>query len=204
MKESKLTTNLIKKYIRGPVAVFIDAANILYSQKTLGWQIDYKKLAQYFKENFNLVFLGFYYGTVKDHAGQDRFFAMLKDRGFTLRTKPVKYINTAKGAVLKGNLDLELAFDMLTLKDKFGTCLLFSGDSDFEIVIKHLRRVGKRVIVFSTKGHISIELIRNSHKYIDLKKLKPILERKKIPPKTRGEVYSKNSLAKKKENVKRN
>ena len=192
----------LKKYIRGRVAVFVDAANILYSQKTLGWQVDYKKLARYFKENFNLVFLGFYYGTVKDNAGQDRFFAMLKDRGFTLRTKPVKYIKTPKGTVLKGNLDVELAFDMLTLMDKFDTCLLFSGDSDFEIVIKHLRKAGKKVLVFSTKGHISIELIRSSHKYIDLKKLKAVLERKKIPPKARGEVYSEKSLANEKSYVK--
>ena len=30
-------------------AVFIDAANVIYSQRTLKWQIDFKKLMDYFK-----------------------------------------------------------------------------------------------------------------------------------------------------------
>ena len=54
-----------------------------------------------------------------------------------------------------------------------------SGDSDFEIVLKHLKKIGKRVVVVSTKGHVSYEIIRASHKYIDLKKLKLKLARGK-------------------------
>jgi len=38
---------MLKKYTKGKVAVFIDAANILYSQQTLGWRIDYQKLRDY-------------------------------------------------------------------------------------------------------------------------------------------------------------
>ncbi len=150
----------------------------MYSQKALGWQVDYKKLAKFLKNNFNIVFLGFYYGKAKENLGQERFFAMLKDRGFTLRTKPIKYIKTPKGVVLKGNLDVELAFDILTLVEQYDTCFLFSGDSDFEIVVKYLRKKSKIVLVFSTKGHISIELIRASNKYVDIKKLKAFIERK--------------------------
>jgi len=162
----------------GKVAVFIDAANILYSQQTLGWKVDYKKLILMFKKDFELIFIGFYYGKISESKGQERFFAMLRDREYTLRTKPVKYIKTLKGVILKGNLDVELAFDILTMKDKFDTCILLSGDSDFEIILSHLRSLGKKVIVVSTKGHISLELIRNCDKYVNLKKLRSFLERK--------------------------
>lgn len=158
-------------------AVFIDAANILYSQQTLGWQLDYKKLAEVLKKDFKMIFLGFYYGEIKENKGQERFFQMLKDRGYTLRTKPVKYIKTPKGTILKGNLDIELAYDVFRLQKKFDMCILFSGDSDFEIVLKYLRTLKKHVIVVSSKGHVSIELIKNSDKYLDLKKFRSILER---------------------------
>ena len=168
---------MIEKYIKGRTAVFIDAANMLYSQQTLKWQIDYKNLIRYLKIENDVVFVGFYYGTVRENKGQENFFQMLKDRGYTLRTKPVKYIKTKKGTVLKGNLDIELVFDILTLQNNFDSCILMSGDSDFEIVLKYLRSSKKKVVVISTKGHVSIELIRNCDKYVDLKKLKQFIRR---------------------------
>ena len=63
----------------GKTAVFIDAANILYSQKTLGWEVDYKKLINCLKKDFNLIFVGFYYGEIKANNGQQKFFQMLQD-----------------------------------------------------------------------------------------------------------------------------
>ena len=38
---------MIQKYTKGKIAIFIDASNIYFSQKTLGWQIDFKKLKKY-------------------------------------------------------------------------------------------------------------------------------------------------------------
>jgi uncharacterized LabA/DUF88 family protein len=45
---------VIGKFIKGKVYVFIDAANILYSQQTLGWLISYEKLMEYFKAECEL------------------------------------------------------------------------------------------------------------------------------------------------------
>jgi len=135
-------------------------------------------MIELFKKELDVIFAGFYYGQVSTNQGQKNFFSMLKDRGYTIRTKPVKYIKTPKGIILKGNLDIELAFDLLTLKEKFDTCILLSGDSDFEILVKHLRTLKKQVIVVSAKKHISIELIRNCDKYVNLKKLRELIERK--------------------------
>lgn len=192
----------IKKLVKGRVAVFIDAANILYSQHTLEWQVDYKKLAIYLQAT-KPIFLGFYYGLIESNKKQAEFFAILKDHGYSVRTKPVKYIQTPKGTILKGNLDIELAFDILKLADSFDTCVLFSGDSDFEIILKDLRKRKKRVIVVSTKGHVSIELIRACDKFVDLKKLKKeIVRDKKIPPLARRKVYSKKRIAKGSKKVK--
>ena len=186
----------LKKLVQGKAAVFIDAANILYSQQTLKWQVDYKKLAVYL-QSVKPIFLGFYYGLVESNKKQAEFFAILKDHGYTVRTKPIKYIKTPKGTILKGNLDIELAYDVLKLADSFDTCILFSGDSDFEIILKDLRRRKKKVLVLSTKGHVSIELIRACDKYIDLKKLREFIERepKKFLPEGR-KVYSGKNIPK--------
>lgn len=170
------------KHIKGRVAVFIDAANVLYSQKSLGWRINFKLLAKYLKENLDPVFIGYYYGIDDDNEGQKRFLDIMLDHGYTLRTKPVKFIKLSSGDIIrKGNLDIELAIDLVLKKDEFDTCLLFSGDSDFEGVLNLLKQGGKKIIVLSTKRHVSIELIRVADKYMDLRKLKDKIG-KKIPP----------------------
>ncbi len=35
---------MISRYVKGKTAVFVDASNIYFSQKSLGWKIDFKKL----------------------------------------------------------------------------------------------------------------------------------------------------------------
>lgn len=162
----------LTKHTSGRVAVFIDAANILYSQKSMGWEVDYKKLSKFLTKNFEIVYLGFYVGVFKENTGQKKFLDILENCGFTIVSKPIKYINMPIGKVLKGNLDIEMALDMINLLDQYDVCFLFSGDSDFDVVLKQIRGNGKRCIVFSTKGHISIELIRSSNKYFDIKKFK--------------------------------
>jgi len=64
-----------------------------------------------------------------------------------------------------------LALDAYRLKGSYNTLILFSGDSDFAYLIDLLKKDGKKIFVFSTRGHISKELLIRS-KYIDLRKLK--------------------------------
>ena len=90
-------------------------------------------------------------------------------------TKPVKKIITRNGGFeYKANFDIEIAFDMLDNIDNYDTALLFSGDSDFAIVLDRIKAHKRRVLVFSTRGHISLELIKRA-KYIDLRKLKDFI-----------------------------
>ncbi|OIO14798.1 hypothetical protein COY59_03670 [Candidatus Gottesmanbacteria bacterium CG_4_10_14_0_8_um_filter_37_24] len=192
---------MIEKYIKGKISVFIDAANILYSQQTMGWEVDYKRLIEYFKKNFHLVFIGFYYGRIKENKGQEKFFQMLTDRGYTLRTKPVKYIKTPKGTVFKGNLDVELTLDMSQQIEKYDTAILFSGDSDFAPVVDFVKNKGKKVIVLSSRGHVARELARAADKYIPFESFKDIFRRKKSPRQLAGEVYSDKRITQKRQTV---
>jgi len=64
---------MIHKYLKGRVYVFIDAANLECSVKSLNWWIDYRKLYEYFQDKIDLVGIRHYCPWLKD-AGQDKFF----------------------------------------------------------------------------------------------------------------------------------
>ncbi len=154
-----------KKYNR--VAVFIDAANVIYSLKDLEWRIDYKKLQEYFRENSKLVDIYFYYSTKKENSGQANLLEMLARKGFQLRVKEVKIIKLKNQEVMfKGNCDVELTIDMIDLMPAYDTAVLLSGDSDFASLVKYVQKHNKKVIAISTRGHISKEIIQASDKFM--------------------------------------
>ncbi|MEK7616080.1 MAG: NYN domain-containing protein [Patescibacteria group bacterium] len=167
---------MIKNFVAGTVYVFIDAANIFYSQKTLKWQISYERLKKYFEKECNAQQLFVYTATDEKRPNQEKFLAMLKRSGYIVRTKPVKQIRISNGVYQwKGDFDVELTMDMLDHIGKYDTAVLLSGDSDFAPVIDRLKSQHKRVIVMSVKGHISRELLERA-KYVNLKKLRKDIE----------------------------
>lgn len=159
--------------------VFIDAANIELSAKDLKFKIDYKKLQKYLINNYKIEYLGFY--TVRFETKEhDNFLTVLKKSGYKLNTKPLKIIKNRDrelGDIRKANFDVEIAVDAMKLIDKYQTMVLFSGDSDFDYLIKELRKSGKGVVVISLSHHISKELIESSDYYLDLKKIKGQISR---------------------------
>ena len=164
---------MLSQFVKGKVYVFIDGENLFYSQQTLGWKISYSKFIQYFKKECGEEVKCFVYkGVDENNAAQRRFLDMLDINGFILRTKVVKIIKGSNGKdTWKGNLDIELALEMMELKEHYDTAVLVSGDSDFAVVLDKLKQAGKRVIVFSTRGRVARELLERA-KYIDLRKLK--------------------------------
>jgi uncharacterized LabA/DUF88 family protein len=164
---------MINQFIKGRVYIFIDAENVFYTQKTLGWRISYQKLMLYFKKECGEDIKCFVYKGVDEfNADQRKFLDMLEINGYILRTKSIKKIRSKGGKTeWKGNLDIELAFEMDDTKDKYDTAILLSGDSDFSVPIDRIKKAGKRIIVMSTRGHISKELLERA-KYIDFRKLK--------------------------------
>ena len=167
---------MLKGFIKSKVYIFIDAENVFYSQRTLGWRISYEKLMQYLKKECGKDAKCFIYKGIDEHnSAQKKFLDLLDINGYILRTKVVKKIKSKNGTYSwKGNLDIELAFEMVELKEKYNTAILMSGDSDFSVPIDKIKKSGKRIIVMSTRGHISKELLERA-KFIDLRKLKDVI-----------------------------
>lgn len=169
---------MIAKFIKGKTSVFIDASNVYYSQKRLGWRIDFAKLYQYLKKEIDLVKAFYYTARDTNSVKQSAFISFLEKTGFIVRSKKVKFIKNKRtqenicNGFHKGNLDVELTMDMLETKGEYETILLMSGDSDFEPLIRLMKRkYNKKCLVMATKHNVSIELIRCA-KYINLNKLK--------------------------------
>lgn len=168
--------NIIKEHVKGKVIVFIDAANLESSLKDLGWHMDYKRFCNYFKNNMDLVKIRFYSANF-NNKNHTNFLIVLRRAGFKLVTKKLKTIFIGEDCINKANFDVEITLDARNFMDKYDTLVLFSGDSDFEYLIKFLRMRNKKVIVISSRYHISKELIKCCNKYIDLKILKTIFQR---------------------------
>lgn len=86
--------------------MFIDAENIFYAQRSLGWRLSYEKLMKYFKEECGSDVRCFLYtGVDEANTKQQKFLDMLNINGFITRTKLVKKIRTQQRSYKwKGNL----------------------------------------------------------------------------------------------------
>ena len=163
--------------LKGKTAVFIDAANIELSAKDLGFKVDYKKLLRWLSQEAKLAFIGFY--TVRFNTKEhDGFLTVLKKSGYKLVTKPIKLIKNRKngGHVRKANFDVEIAVDLLQDSNNYQTAIIFSGDSDFEYVIRQLIKKNKKVVICSSRSALSRELIRVANEVILLGNIRKEIE----------------------------
>ena len=97
-------------------------------------------------------------------------------------TKPTKELTDAMGRRrIKGNMDIELAIDMLEMAQYIDHAILFSGDGDFRRLVEAVQRRGVRVSVVSTirssPPMVSDDLRRQADNFIELQELAPNIMR---------------------------
>ena len=102
--------------------------------------------------------------------------------GYSMITKPTKEFTDSMGRrKIKGNMDIELAVDMMEMADRLDHVVLFSGDGDFRSLIEAVQRRGVRVTVISSirssPPMIADELRRQADNFIDLGDLQTSVER---------------------------
>ena len=166
------------------MGLFIDGANLYSTAKMLGVDIDYKQLLQVFSTRGILIRAFYYTALAEDHDSSPHrpLTDWLDYNGYTMVTKPAKYFTDPNGKrFLKGNMDIELAVDILEMADKLDHIVLFSGDGDFRRVVEAVQRKGVRVTVISTlKSNppmIADELRRQADVFIELENLSKNLVR---------------------------
>lgn len=156
-------------------AIFIDGANLYSAAKALGFDIDYKKLLERFKTEGRLM-RAFYYTALfedQEYSPIRPLVDWLDYNGYTMVTKPAKSYTDSQGRQrIKGNMDMELAIDMLDMTQHLDHVVLFSGDGDFRSLAEAVQRRGVRVSVVSTikssPPMIADELRRQADNFIEL------------------------------------
>lgn len=162
------------------VKIYIDGANVFYTQKKLGWSIDWKKIKDFIEKEKEVVEWRYYVAVKEDDEKMQKYLRYLNKIGFNTTTKPLKKIkigSTEKDFIYKANFDVEITADILLDKFKVEEIILFSGDSDFVYLIKKLKDSGVKVSIYSSKKTISWELKIAGSKIFYLEKIKDIIKR---------------------------
>jgi uncharacterized LabA/DUF88 family protein len=169
------------------VALFVDGSNMFYAQRDNGWHIDFRLTHQYFMDNREKA--GAYYFTASPSAGDSqkidkyrRFRTALISMGFSVIDKEVKVLTDPNSGTvrIKGNLDIELVFRMLTSINSYDEVVLMGGDADYIPIVNHLRNSGKAVVIVGRKESVSMDLINAATKFTDLNQIRSRIEKKKV------------------------
>jgi uncharacterized LabA/DUF88 family protein len=165
-------------HVQDRVAVFIDGANLYQAAKALGFDIDYKRLLQTLAADCRFV-RAYYYTALLDEQEYSPIRPLvdwLDYNGYTMVTKPLKEFTQSTGRrKYKGNMDVEIAVDVMEATPHVDHVVLISGDGDFRRLVEAVQRRGVRVTVVSTirtqPPMIADELRRQADCFLDLAEL---------------------------------
>lgn len=160
-------------------ALFIDGANLYATARALDFDIDYKTLLKFFASKGHMIRALYYTALLEDqdYSPIRPLIDWLDYNGYTMVTKPAKaFTDSAGNRKIKGNMDIEIAIDILEMSAAIDHIVLFSGDGDFRPLVEAVQRKGKRVTVISTmQSHppmIADELRRQADEFIELNSLR--------------------------------
>src|SRR5665213_2373488 len=157
------------------IALFIDGANLYASAKSLGFDIDYKRLLREFQSKGRLIRAFYYTALVEDqeYSSIRPLVDWLDYNGYSVVTKAAKeFVDSTGRRKVKGNMDIELAVNAMEMAAHIDHMVLFSGDGDFRSLVEAIQRRGVRVSVVSTVATqppmVADELRRQADEFIDL------------------------------------
>lgn len=192
----------MEEQIKPKAIVFIDYSNMYYGMRLLGWEIDFVKLREYFKQSYDVIDI---YDYASEHSFKSFFdfhkqldrtnpdhirtfsnkrkakrevFKSLKKKGYKLRVKQIAsiYDSTKGDYQLKCNSDVELTIDAIDRLADYKVFILMSGDSDFARLIQYLKEKDKKTVVMAIREHFSDRLKKVANRTLNINGLRNDLE----------------------------
>ena len=175
-------------YPNEKLVLFCDGANLFATSRALGFDVDYSRLRNHFAQKANLI-RSYYYTAVletspTEHNPLRKMIDWLDYNGWTMVTKNAKeFTNQATGIrKIKGNMDIEIATDMLDAAQYADHLILITGDGDFKYVVSAVQRKGVKVSIVSSiqtsPPMCADELRRQADEFLDLKDFQSEVQRK--------------------------
>ena len=151
------------------VAVLIDVQNMYHSAKNLyKARVNFRELLKLATANRQLV-RAIAYVIKSDTKEEKAFFDALEKAGYELKSKDLQVF---PGGMKKGDWDVAIAIDAITLSKLVDVVVLVSGDGDYEPLVEFLKFNGTIVEVAGFKRSTSSKLIDVANNFTDLEELK--------------------------------
>src|SRR5260221_769677 len=121
------------------MALFIDGANLYATAKSLGFDIDYKRLLREFQSRGYLLRAFYYTAMIEDqeYSSIRPLIDWLDYNGYSVVTKATKeFVDQTGRRKVKGNMDIELAVDAMATAASIHHMVLYSGYGDFRSLVE--------------------------------------------------------------------
>ncbi len=172
------------------VGVFVDIQNMYYSARALHNQkVSFSSVLEGAVAGRQLV-RAIAYGITTEEAHEGEFHQALGKQGFEVKTKPLQ---TFIGGQKKGDWDVGIAMDILSLQPKLDVAVLVSGDGDFVPLIQFGQQQGLRFEVMGFRESTSSALVAAADSFLDLSsdpKTFLISDRKPKPTKRLAKIFT--------------
>lgn len=137
------------------VGVFVDVQNMYYSAKNkYSSKVDFEKLLNKAVRGHTLV-RAIAYMVQTDDIDQSKFRDILRKQGYETKIKPLR---KRPDGTAKGDWDMGIAIDAISMSNRLDAVSLISGDGDFVDLVEMLKSRGVRVDVYSFPTSTADEL----------------------------------------------
>lgn len=165
-------------YIKIRTLSFIDASNIIYGAKYEKWKVDFSKLFKYLKERYNSENVFYFGGFDEKDKKQINFYNYLISVGCLVVTRKIKIFINNNLRKKKSNCDVDIAFYVMKNLNNFDRMIFLSGDGDFDILLKYIISLNKKVVVFANPKRTAKEIkIIKEIQFNSLSSIKEIIKK---------------------------
>jgi uncharacterized LabA/DUF88 family protein len=162
---------MLAELIKGKrVMVFIDGSNLYYMMYQTKTRFSYETFETWLQSKCKLEAIHYYTAFDPEEDKQTDFLTDLEGLKYTIHKKPIKWVKDHH----KGNMDVELAVDAISLAPQYDLMFLISGDGDFSYLCKALEIMGKKTIVASLGGYTAPELHESADNYFFLERISTV------------------------------
>lgn len=147
------------------VALFVDAQNMYHSARNLyKARVNFKELLKFSVAGRNLVKANAY--VIKSDVPEEQgFFEALERSGYYLKMKDLQVF---PGGMKKGDWDVGIAVDAISMIPKVEVMVFATGDGDFVPLLEYLKHQGMTVEVVAFRRSTSAKLTQAADKFYDL------------------------------------
>lgn len=147
------------------LAIFVDVQNIFYAAKAVYQRkVSFERLRDKILGGRELV-RAIAYIVQTPEVDQSSFIKFLHQAGYEVKSKALK--KRPDGSA-KGDWDMGIAIDSISIAQRVDVIALVSGDGDFRDLVRHLKARGVRCEVYSFAGSTAEELRLTATEFIPL------------------------------------